>query len=219
MKAIPWEDSFTSQQQSLIIGSLLGDARLESRSKQGTARFRIHHADRQNDLLFWKYEIMKPWVQRMPWKTAWIDKRNGQTYTSWFFHTVTSPAFTPWWKLFYHEGVKCVPHSLATILDPLALATWFMDDGCFQEQSIILNTQSFSKDEHLFLQHVFRENYGIHTSIQHDRSNFRLYFGKQQKKQIESLIRPFLLFTFYKTIPVTTSFTPVNEIAGAQKLG
>ena len=46
-------------QFQLILGSLLGDARLECRSKsiraKHTARLRIHQSDKQKDYVFWKY--------------------------------------------------------------------------------------------------------------------------------------------------------------------
>lgn len=206
MKAIPWEDSLTSEQQSLLVGSLLGDARLECRSVTGTARLRIHHADRQRDLLFWKYHMFQSWVKREPWRTDWKDKRNGKIYSSLFFHTRTSSHLTPWWKLFYPNGSKIIPVSIDHYLNPLALAVWCMDDGCFQPESIILNTQSFSLKEHIYLQKIFMQKFGVQPSLHRDRKNMRLYFGKKEKRQLMAIIQPFLLPAFYKskTIPVTT---------------
>lgn len=209
MKVIPWEDSLRSEQRSLIVGGLLGDGRLECRAKSGTARFRIHHSDRQKDYVFWKYNLLKPLVDCQPWKTAWIDKRSGETYVSWFFHTRTTAAFTSWWRLFYPKRTKILPKSIGSLLDPLALAIWFMDDGCFQQDCIILNTQSFSREEHAFMQSYFARVHGIETTIQQDRRNVRLYFGKSERGKVLSIIRPHLLSTFYKTVPVTTD--PVRE--------
>lgn len=204
-RVIPWEDSLSPKQRSILIGSLLGDARLECRSKRGTARLRIHQSDRQKDLVFWKYAHFKSWVKKKPWKTAWVDSRNGKTYHSWFFHTQTSSLFAPWHTLFYPKGSKILPKPLDQYLDPLTLAVWFMDDGCFQQHCLILNTQSFSVDEHTILQELFKREYGIQTGIQKDRRNVRLYFGKSSRKKLLSVIQPFLLESFYKkTIPVTT---------------
>lgn len=204
MRVIPWEDSLTAEQQSLLIGCLLGDGRLECRSQAGTARLRIHHADRQKDYVFWKYNLLKPWVMRPPWKTVWKDKRNGELYTSWFFHTRTARVFRPWYFLFYPRGTKCLPGNIKRYLDPLALAVWFMDDGCFQGKCIILNTQSFSRLENERLQKFFKEEHDIHPVIQKDRKNVRLYFGKSQMRKVMSIIQPFLMETFHKTVPVTT---------------
>ena len=209
MRVIPWEDSFSPEQQSIIVGSLLGDGRLECRSKQGTARFRVHHSDQQKDYVFWKYDHLKTWVTRAPWKTVWTDKRNNQEYISWFFHTNTTDALKPWYTFFYPEKEKIVPKNIGEFLDPLALAVWFMDDGCFQPNSIVLNTQSFTYTEQKIMQKYFLQKYNVHTRIHKDRKNVRLYFGSQERGKIINIIRPHLLSTFYKTVPVTTD--PVWE--------
>jgi hypothetical protein len=211
-RAIPWEDHLTPKQQSILIGSLLGDARLECRSKSGTARLRIHQSDRQKDLVFWKYDHFRLWVKREPWKTTCVDSRNGKTYLSWFFHTQISSIFTPWLELFYPNKRKILPKSIVEYLNPLTLAVWFMDDGCFQKNAIILNTQSFSVSDHYLLHEIFIQHYGITAGIQKDRENVRLYFGKYSTEKILSIIRPYLLKTFYKTIPVTTD--PERERLG-----
>lgn len=211
MRVIPWEDGLRPRQRSLLVGSLLGDGRLECRSRSETARLRIHHADRQREYLFWKYNLLKPWVDRSPWKTLWTDKRNGKTYVSWFFHTRTTNLFTPWWHLFYLSGSKKLPNKIEKILDPFALAVWFMDDACFQDECIVLNTQSFSRNENERIRAYFVRIYGITPVIQKDRRNVRLYFGKSAKEQILSIIRPYLLPIFLRTIPVTTD--PVRHEA------
>jgi hypothetical protein len=69
-----------SDQFQLIIGSLMGDARLECRSKsiraKHTARLRIHQSDKQKDYVFWKYQILKNLVIRGPRFTkVWHDKK------------------------------------------------------------------------------------------------------------------------------------------------
>jgi hypothetical protein len=204
MRVIPWEDSLCPEQRSLLVGCLLGDGRLECRSKAGSARLRIHHADQQRDYVFWKYNLLKPWVDRFPWKTTYVDKRNGEAYVSWFFHTRTLEIFKPWWQFFYPDGAKILPETIGQFLDPMALAVWFMDDGCFREECIILNTQSFSLHENKFLRDYFIQEHGVRPIIQKDRRNVRLYFGKSSKEKLLSIIRPFLLSTFYKIIPVTT---------------
>lgn len=204
MRVIPWEDGLSPEQRSLLVGCLLGDGRLECRSRSATARFRVHHAERHKKYLFWKYNLLKPWVDRSPWQTEWTDRRNGMTYVSWFFHTRTTSAFTPWFHLFYPDGTKRVSERIVELIDPMALSVWFMDDGCFQGNCIILNTQSFSFAEHMLMQQFFKRKYGVAPTIQKDRRNLRLYFGISAKERILPVIRPHLLPEFRKAVPVTT---------------
>jgi len=59
---------FSSHQFDVIIGSLLGDARLECRSigKRSpiAARFRVHQGEKQKEYVFWKYEILQNLVSK-----------------------------------------------------------------------------------------------------------------------------------------------------------
>lgn len=76
------QSSFPSRQLDVIIGSLLGDARLECRSKgiralDVTARFRVHHGEKQEDqkaiidFLNKRYSINPTLVKdRHQWKIA-----------------------------------------------------------------------------------------------------------------------------------------------------
>ena len=135
-----------SDQFQLIIGSLMGDARLECRSKsiraKHTARLRIHQSDKQKDYVFWKYQILKNLVSKEPRFTkVWYDKKRNKNHCSWYFHTVSSETLGLFHKLFYRNGLKIVPIGLLRELNPLGLAIWYMDDGSNNGNSITLNTQ------------------------------------------------------------------------------
>jgi hypothetical protein len=192
---IPWEDNFdklSRKQKELIIGSVLGDGRLECRSLAKTARLRIHHADSQKDYLFWKFNELKSLSNISPNRHEYIDKRSGTKVVSWYFHTRTSASLGKLYGLFYKDGVKILPKNLLKILTPFALAIWVMDDGCFYKQSLILNTQNFTIKENKDLQNVFKEMYGVEGRMQKDRNNFRLYFSRQSTEKIKIIVQPFI---------------------------
>ena len=202
---IPWEDDFgklSKNQEEFIVGCLLGDGRLESRSFANTARLRIHHSDSQRDYLFWKFEKLKNLTKTIPRRHEYIDKRYNKKVVSWYFHTKTFISFAKLYKMFYKNGRKNVPVNLEKILTPYILAVWIMDDGCLNKGALILNTQSFSMGEHRYMQSIFNKKYGVKTGIHKDRKNFRLYFPKQSAKIIQNIISPFLFGP--KFIPVET---------------
>lgn len=208
MKAIPWEDKkLTVRQQEILIGSLLGDGRIECRSLQGSARFRVHHADSQRELLFWKYDEFQDFVRREPWSTDWYDKRNSQWYRSWFFHTETSSIFAPPCKMFYVYKTKQVPNDIAAYLTPLAVAVWIADDGCGTPESLILNTQSFSLEEQKRLLDALEKRYMVQGTINRDRKNFRLRFNRANTNKLRLIVQSFdipILKTKF-LVPVTTN--------------
>ena len=207
MKVIPWEDNqrLTDAQKDILVGCLLGDGRLECRAKSGTARFRVHHAESQREFLFWKYRHFQNLTRGAPWRTEWLDKRNGQIYGSWFFHTVTSSVFEPFHKRFYREGTKIIPENIGDELTPQAVAVWVMDDGCRTRDAIILNTQSFTFDEQRRLLGEMKRRYKISGSINRDRNNFRLRFGRVDANTLSRIVAPYIIASLSaKIVPVST---------------
>jgi len=117
-------------QKEVIIGCLLGDGRLECRSKEGSARLRIHQGWKQKDLVFWKYKALRNLVSCAPRKiVCWKNPKSNEDYYSWYFHTKTIPEFKELYEIFYRYGRKRLPRNIPDLLTPLSLAVWVMDMG------------------------------------------------------------------------------------------
>lgn len=201
----------TEPQKDILVGCLLGDGRLECRSKAGTARFRVHHADSQRDYVLWKYSYFQKLVGRAPWSTNWLDKRSQRYFRSWFFHTVTTDLFRPVWARFYVEERKIIPKDIVQELTPLALAVWVMDDGCLFRDSLILNTQSFDRNEQRRLLKAIKDRYGIVGTINRDRRNLRLRFDRKATSELSEIVRPFVIESLRsKIVPVSTESRTTN---------
>jgi hypothetical protein len=173
---------FPNDQLQLILGSLLGDARLECRSKsiraKHTARLRIHQSDKQKDYVFWKYEKLDNIVAKGPRFTkVWHDSKRNKDHYSWYFHTQSNEALGLIHKLFYQNNIKVVPRDLIEVLDPLGFAVWYMDDGSNNGSDITLNTHCFSNQEHRMIQDLFLNKFKIKTTIVKDRSKFKIAIG------------------------------------------
>lgn len=176
-------------QKELICGCLLGDGRLEARSKAQSARLRIHHGWKQKDLVFWKYKLLKNLVSCPPRKIkCWENPKNGEKYYSWYFHTKTIPELKDIYKLFYSNGKKILPRNTADLLTPISLSVWVMDDGCNSNGSIVLNTQNFSLSDHSRLKRIFQERFGILSTINKDRDEFRLRLNKDNADKLIRMI-------------------------------
>lgn len=168
-----------SDQFQLIIGSLMGDARLECRSKsiraKHTARLRIHQSDKQKDYVFWKYQILKSLVIRGPRFTkVWHDKKRNKNHYSWYFHTISSETLGLFHRFFYRNGIKIVPIELLKELNPLGLAIWYMDDGSNNGGSITLNTHCFSEQEQIVIQDLLKNKFGVVATIVKDRNKLKI---------------------------------------------
>ncbi len=109
-----------THQFDVIIGSLLGDARLECRSiglrNPVTARLRVHHGEKQKEYVFWKHEILKNLVMRIPQESMWDNPERNLHEVSWYFHTKSLKEFGELHRYFYRNGVKFFPKAFSSCL-------------------------------------------------------------------------------------------------------
>ena len=105
--------SLFPQQFDIIVGSLLGDARLECRSVGArapiTARLRIHHGDKQREYVWWKYEQLKEFVVTPPKQITWVNPKRNLTEVSWYFHTRSIREFGILYQYFFFNKKNFIP--------------------------------------------------------------------------------------------------------------
>jgi hypothetical protein len=193
-------------QKEVINGCLLGDGRLECRSREGSARLRIHHGWRQKELIFWKYKVLKNLVSCPPRKiVCWKNPKNSENYYSWYFHTLTLIELKDFHQKFYQGKKKRLPQEIFEILTPVSLAVWIMDDGCYDRGSLILNTHHLTLEGNKIIQKVLKRKFNLSTGINKDRNHWRLRFLKSEFQKLKNLIEPFLIHSMrYKIVPVET---------------
>lgn len=187
---------FPPHQFDVVIGSLLGDARLECRSKgirtSITARFRVHHGDKQKEYVFWKYQILKDLVSRPPRSSSWVNERRDLEEVSWYFHTRSSERLGIIHEVFYKNGIKVLPKELFPIFTDRMLAVWFMDDGSNNGHNLTLNTHSLSLQDQHRIAEFFARKYGIRPTIVKDRTQWKLAIGKNDMDSFLSIIESFV---------------------------
>ena len=172
-----WRESLklSAFQKSVLIGSLLGDGCLVANSWKKNYRLKFHHGAKQERLVRWKHDILQNFM--FSEKPRWYGKTS-----SWICRTISHPEFTQYHQIFYPEGKKIVPNNIERYLvDPVALAVWYMDDGAVKksEGSFFLHTQSFSRRENKLLQKCLQKNFGVEASIVKNKTYDILYIRKR----------------------------------------
>ncbi|MFH1189057.1 MAG: LAGLIDADG endonuclease [bacterium] len=190
------QSAFPSHQLDVIIGSLLGDARLECRSKSirglYTARFRVHHGEKQKEYVWWKYEILKNIVSSKPKEITWINKKRNLKEISWYFHTKSLKNFGIIHEIFYKNGVKKFPIDIFPIFTDKMLAIWYMDDGSNNHGNITLSTHSFSLKDQKIIIDFLKKKYQINPTIVKDRNQWKISIGKKDYNHFLSIVIPFI---------------------------
>lgn len=203
--------------QSVIVGLLLGDAYLY---RNGTLQ--IEHCLNHAEYTFWKYERLKSIAGKQPTMVERYDLRTQKTYRSMRFYT--KAVLKDFRISFYSGRKKIIPSKIGELLDPLALAVWFMDDGgrgARTPRGLVFSTSCFSVEEQILLQSVLAEKFGVKTSVHKVGKGFQLYIRAESFDRFSELVSPFLITQMrYKlpVDPVTTSPRRTRRDSGSVQL-
>jgi hypothetical protein len=204
--------NLSPETQSVTVGSLLGDAYLY---QNGTLQ--IEHCLEQAEYTFWKYEKLKSIAGKRPTIVERYDLRTEKTYRSMRFYT--KAVLKDFRTCFYEDRRKIIPNELGEMLDPLAIAVWFMDDGgrgARTPKGLVFNTSCFLAEEQIALQSILAEKFGVKVSIHKVGKGFQLYIKAESFSRFTELVSPYLITQMrYKlpVDPVTTSLRNGSEIA------
>lgn len=210
---------FPPRQFDVIIGSLLGDARLECRSvgKRApvTARLRVHHGAKQREYVSWKYEVLKNLVLREPREITWLNEKRNLEEVSWYFHTKSVEALGVLHHYFYQNGVKILPTTIFDLLTPPSIAVWFMDDGSYTSKSITLSTHGYEYEEQLRIVEFFARTYDITATLIKDRTKWKIRIGRHDYRKFFSIVQPHIFPSMaYKIVYPRNDLAPQKSRSG-----
>jgi hypothetical protein len=204
----PWEVAgsmnLPPEARSVIVGSLLGDAYLTPNGS-----LQIEHQLAHADYVNWKYEMLRSLAGKPPKIVERYDPRTLRTYRSIRFYSRS--VLKSFRDLFYRDRRKVVPDCIGRLLDPMAIAVWFMDDGSrggHSPRGLVFNTSGFTREEQAILRSALNEEFGIEASVHQVGSGFQLYVRARSFSSFCALVAPHLVAQMrYKlpVDPVTTS--------------
>jgi hypothetical protein len=185
--------SLSEVQHEIIVGTLLGDGSMRCKTN---ALLEINHSSRQLGYVLWKYKHLADLVSTPPR----VRRGNGGRVACRFV-TRSDPALTPYYRLFYDGGTKRVPE---IELSPLALAVWFMDDGCRSRNAVYLNTQQFDVDQQQALLTMLDRQWCIKGTLNRDKCYRRIRITVEGTRRLVELIDPHLLPEMRYKLPQVT---------------
>jgi recombination protein RecA len=174
--------SLSDEQRSLINGTLLGDGAMRCKAN---ALIEINHSAEQRGYVDWKFQHLSALVGTPPKLRSGNGGRIAYRFT-----TLSLPELTPFYRAFYREGRKVVP--LLT-LTPLAMAVWFMDDGCKSYRALYLNTQQFDRNDQERLIGMLAQQWAIRSTLNRDKTYYRLRIAVESVARFRTIIEPHVL--------------------------
>jgi hypothetical protein len=188
----------TPQQQSVLVGTILGDGSLAKHGRH--CRLHVKHKADHVALVDYKHAVFANFVS-MP-VHRFDQKLNGKGYPSAQFATRTSPVFSEWRQRFYRVHRKIVPDEIMLLLDPLSVAVWFMDDGAADYAGVTLQTHNFVRYEVERLADALQGRFNLTATLRKNRGGWIIYLGARALPRLRTLIAPYLLEEFaYKLEP------------------
>lgn len=119
-----WFGDFTKYQESVLIGTLLGDGSLNWPERSLCPRLRFGHGSNQIEWMVWKasrfgqlFNLLRP-----------SRSTNSGGGISWNVSSRRHPVLVPAYNLFYTPH-KVVTEEILEKVDDVALAVWWGDDG------------------------------------------------------------------------------------------
>ena len=180
----------TQKQKEVVFGSLLGDMYCGKLKNSKNPSFKIEHSIKQLNYLKYKLNILSNLLTDSEIKIYnRLDKRfKNPNYKSCYIQSKANPELFYFYNLFYKNKVKRIPEDL-TLLTPLAIAIWFMDDGLKLECGYGISTNSFSLEDVTRICQYLKNTYGLEYSITKKNT---IYIKANSRKKFTNLIKKYI---------------------------
>jgi hypothetical protein len=157
----------TKHQHSIVIGHILGDGYLY---KDG--RLQVEQARSHEQYVLWLFDQLYSLVSGPISSVKRTHPKTKKESFSCRFYT--KKIFLDLEAIFYRNSFgtkrkKIVPTNLETLLDPVVLAIWFLDDGGKAQntpKAAYINATSFSEAERTQIQTAFLNVFNLKINIQ-----------------------------------------------------
>jgi len=189
-------DDYSKQ---VITGMLLSDAWMNKRGD--LCRLCIQQKQESFVYSLWALFNELGIVGKIPFKRvqtptrsslAW--KEDNKTYESYSFQTFTLPLFNEIFETWYipvnGKNIKIIPINIRELLTDVAFTYWIAGDGSYdiKHKTIMLYTNSFTKEEVLLLIDTLKINFDIESSLRIIKRNIIEHMIYIPKKEVTKVI-------------------------------
>ena len=180
--------------RSMLGGLLISDGWLEI-NKSGNTRFFFKQSIEKSEFVLFVFTKFIPFCSSYPIITT--ARLNNREFKGICFNTRSYPCLTQFYNMFYVNKKKIVPLDLYEFINYEFLAYWIMGDGSKSGNAIILQTQSFTVKECVFIISILIHKFNLDCSIHMQRKQPTIYISAKSIKKIKSKLLPYFLSSMY----------------------
>jgi hypothetical protein len=204
--------SLTQLQESILVGSVLGDGRFDRYKPKWNAYFCISQIWSRKEYLEWIASELSAFISRPVYQ---MTNSNAA-----YLQTMHCNIFNKYHDLFYINGKKGVPSCIKNYLNLCVLARWFEQDGHTEKSCSTISTCSFSVDECNLLVDSIKDVFNIspfikmHYDSKYDKYYPLLCFNSVENRKLHSIIDPIFHPCFnYKKLNIISSTTNTQDVS------
>ena len=178
-------------QRSILVGLILGDGHLETFNDGRTYRLKIEHSVKQKEYLDWLYLKFKNLTNQEPK----LKLKSGRPLSYWFT-TYSLGMFRFYGQQFYAGRKKIIPKVIEKLLDPVALAIWFMDDGSLKSnhhKTYIIHSIGYSTEDLELVKKALKKKFNIDISLHKQYNRKRIYVTSDSAEKFRELVKPHMI--------------------------
>lgn len=169
-------------QKDLLIGSLLGDGHIDRRETQPI--FIVSHAENQKDYLYWKYNIMKDFLNTPPtyYKESMHSFGTDKEYLCQPQYRMSSrihDCFIP-----YREMSK---HDLISQLNEFSLSVFALDDGYRGESNWEICLADIPLEDRYYFVDIMKSRFGLDGFVE-NYDNRYMKFTSIASRKLDDII-------------------------------
>jgi hypothetical protein len=184
-----WRDivAIAPSVKGMLIGLILGDFYISRRGKG--ASLSGSFSMKSFSFVWHLFTRLSHYCQSWPY--VYSALLNGKVYNCIKFSTRNYKCFVELYNLFYVNGVKVVPSSIAQLLTAECLAYWAICDGGKANRGFNLNTHSFTYEECLLLVSALKERFDLDCSLHANKGHHRIYIKAGSIEKFRALVTPY----------------------------
>ena len=147
-----------------------------------------------------------------PYPNPKLLKNQGKLVTQYHFNTRSLPLFTYLHSIWYvwnddlNKFVKIIPKNLNSMFSVLSLAHWIMNDGYWDANTVVLCTESFTKEDCLLLLDLLAK-LGIVAGLKlrsREKNVYRIRISTKSIALVKTLVLPYMHSNFLYKLNIAT---------------
>jgi len=186
----------TSEEEEILIGTLLGDACLflpANPSFEDAPEGSIRHSLKQKEYCLWKYNKLIR-LCGVNYEYELLSKQTGKIYKGICMLIRRHHILKPIYDMFYcgKNNKKRITEEIMNKLTPLGLAVWFMDDGSKSGKSYKLCTNGFTEEDVRKAIVVLKNRFNLNCTINFDKKKPLIYIRMNSRDTFNNLVEQYI---------------------------